>query len=503
MASDEIGTLDRASLERFQTELIEAGFEPRPGDPRSWVGPIANPLRALTTAGTMRIYFEDGWPFRNPRLFVEGMVSEHVNAAGEVCLWQPGDTSGEWSTLVGFHTRIAEWVDHAQTGFRPEDIALDAHLYFANYGSQLATINLGALGMKGTAGEKGKLFGAWKPKSRLELSTSGKGAEFEGRWYYVEEVAVPPRDLDAFREVLTVSQQRHFDRRLKNVARGGASVAVLVWDKPHGRNALVVAMNGGDGKVAAKALEVAPTDEEFLKLRAGPDVTTLGSKTIVAFGAGAIGSQAALRLAEAGLGMLRIVDRERLRPGNVVRHAADSWAVGGYKVAAIDFLAKLRAPWTQVAAITESPWDPEQIETLLERADLALETTGFASFTNLLSVICERRQLPLVSSALYRGGAVGRVRRQLVDDAPIYERRREERYPVIPPGDEPLALEPGCSEPVNNASPVAVTAIAALTAEVAIDVLSARGAYGAETLEVYRALDIAPFDRIGRIQVAE
>jgi hypothetical protein len=45
VASHEIGTLDLASLEQFQTELIEAGFEPRPGQPRVWVGPIAESLK--------------------------------------------------------------------------------------------------------------------------------------------------------------------------------------------------------------------------------------------------------------------------------------------------------------------------------------------------------------------------------------------------------------------------------------------------------------------------
>src|SRR5271156_4430401 len=56
-ASPEIGTLDLASLERFQTDLIEAGFEPRAGDCRVWLGPIAESLTALTAATTMRIVF--------------------------------------------------------------------------------------------------------------------------------------------------------------------------------------------------------------------------------------------------------------------------------------------------------------------------------------------------------------------------------------------------------------------------------------------------------------
>ena len=40
------------------------------------------------------------------------------------------------------------------------------------------------------------------------------------------------------------------------------------------------------------------------------------------FGCGAIGSNVACRLAEAGTGMLRLVDADIMRPGNIVRHAA-------------------------------------------------------------------------------------------------------------------------------------------------------------------------------------
>ncbi len=50
----------------------------------------------------------------------------------------------------------------------------------------------------------------------------------------------------------------------------------------------------------------------------------------------------------------------------------------------------------------------------------------------------------------------------------------------------------------NGASPVTVTAVAALTADIAIDAIADRFAYAEETIDVYRPLDTAPFDRIGR-----
>jgi hypothetical protein len=92
------------------------------------------------------------------------------------------------------------------------------------------------------------------------------------------------------------------------------------------------------------------------------------------------------------------------------------------------------------------------------------------------------------------------VRRQaLPSDTPISERIKDHRYPTIPPGDEPRVFEPGCSAPVNNASPIAVAAVAALTADITVDHLVGRNLYPDEVIDVYRPLEDAPFNRLGRV----
>jgi molybdopterin/thiamine biosynthesis adenylyltransferase len=502
VASREVGTLDRASLERFQTELIDAGFEPRRGSPRDWVGPIADSLKELTAATRMRVVFVDGWPFRNPKLFVDGLDEWHLSASGEVCLWAHGAASGDWLTFDGFVRRVDEWAERAKQGFRPEDFALDAHLSFGRTNSSaIATVDLSSLRLDGRRGEIGVISATWKNDDPvLEVAAGRKGA-IEGRWYYVGDVRVPPRNLDAVRSLLAANQRNNFDRRYKAIAKHGqARLFLVAWDRELGREALVLLAEKHDDEVVAQAIEVAPTDVDILKLRAGADANTCASRRVVVFGLGAVGSNLALRLAEAGVGTLILVDGARLRPGDIVRHAAGSWHVGDTKVAAVRFLAHIRAPWTRAVAVEESPWDPDRIAKLLERAHLVVDATGFTSFANLISVMCAERATPLVSAALYRGGAVARVRRQaLPSDTPIFDRTHDARYPVIPPGDEPLVFEPGCSAPVNNASPIAVASLAALAADIAVDSLTGRNLYGDETLDVYRPLNDAPFDKLGRL----
>jgi hypothetical protein len=499
-ASPEIGTFDLASLEKFQTELIEAGFEPA-GDGRTWVGPIVESLKELTDASTMEVAINDGWPFRHPSLRVDDLDEWHLSARGDVCLWATGAAGGEWLTWAGFVGRIDQWVQRAKSGFMPEDFALDAHLSFEHtIPDRIATVNLGSLGLDGEGGI-GTISAQWDDADRVLEIVRGSNLPIEGRWYYLRNVRVPPRNLEQVRELLAKNQQNNFDRRHGAVTgHGKPELFLLAWDRELGREALVLLAEKWEETVATKAIEIAPTDPEVLKLRAGPDVGALQDRLITVFGIGAVGSNLALRFAEAGLGRLRLVDGDLVRPGNIVRHAAVSFQVGMPKVSAVRSLIRLRAPWTVVVTVTDSPWNPERVYRALEGADLVIDATGLTSFTNLLSVACAERALPLISAALYRGGSLARVRRQALSaDKPISDRIGDARYPEIPPGDEPLVFENGCSAPVNNASPIAVSAIAALTAEAAVDYLSGRELYPDEIVEVYRPLEAPPFDKVGRL----
>ncbi len=501
MASREIGTLDRSSLERFQTELIEAGFEPEDDERRSWVGPIADSLRDLTAAETMRIRFVDGWPFQHPRLHADGLDWRHVSANGEVCLWQSGAPSGQWLTWAGYIDRIDEWVEQAKAGFRPEDFALDAHLSFGEVRPGIATLELDALEL-GKAGALGELSGTWKQRAEVLEVAPGLRGEVGGRWYQVGDLNVPPRDLEGVRSLLSKGQLNNFNRRFQNVSKDGkARLFLIAWDRDLGRDVLVILAELVDGEVVAKAIEVAPTDAAILKLRAGPDVDALKTKTAVVFGVGAVGSHVSLLLARCGLGAVIAIDAQTLRPGDVVRHAADSFLIGYKKATAVRLTAGLVAPWTKVVPLEGATWDPEQIRAALDGVDLVIETTGMTSFCTMLSLICEQERVPLLSAALYRAGAIARVRRQATPgDTPILARSDDRSYLAIPPeNEEDPVFEPGCSAPVNNASPIAVSSVAALTADVAVDFLSGRNAYPDEVIDVYRPLDDAPFDKLGRI----
>lgn len=499
--SPEIGTLDRASLEAFQTDLIRIGFEPLDVDRRRWQGPIAASFAGLTEASTMTIVFKDGWPFQHPRLIVDGIDKRHVSTDGDICLWRSGAAaSAQWITVDGYYARIDEWTERARAGFTLEDFALDAHLSFGRVRvGAIATVELGALDLdRASHGNHAALSGTWHDDEKVLKIERGNAGRIPGHWYYAGAVDSPPRDLEGVRSVLAANQQKNFDRRYKNVAGGEQRLFLIVWDREFGREALVLLATNTEGEVASEAIEVAPTDTAVLQLRTGPDVDLLQTKTAVIFGVGAVGSNVACRLAECGFRKLVLVDGGRLRPGDVVRHGGDAW-IGWRKTAAVWAACRRNAPWTEVVMEDFESWHPQVLRNLIHETDIVIDGTGESAFATLLSLVCAGAK-PLVSAALYRNGSVGRVRRQAASaDVEISARSADLSYPVIPPDEnDELRFEPGCSNAVNNSSPNAVASIAALTADVVIDTLSERFLHGDEVIDVYRPLEDEPFDRIGR-----
>jgi molybdopterin/thiamine biosynthesis adenylyltransferase len=504
VASAELKSTDPAGLDAFRAELIAADFEPFGGDPRRWQGPTDPALRPFTSAETMRISFQDGWPYRPPKLFVDGIDREHTVLDGELCLFQPGEHAiGEWSTLEAYRARIKRWAETAADGFRVEDDVLDPHLYFRPQLQGIATLELESIPLRRGEVGTGKLTGRWTKGERvLALATGTAGpSSLPGRWYYNPGVSAPPRDADGFREALANGQQANLTRRLHRVQVDGASaVFALLWDtRFEQRNCLIVLATPGEEEPQMHAIELAPSDEAMLLIRAGPDVAPLSEKKVVIFGAGAIGSQLASLLARAGTGAVRMVESDVLRPGNLVRHLAESNSVGFNKAVATEVAVHDVAPWSEFESILEKPWDLERLSQLISDAELAIDATGITSFAELLGKVAIEAEVPLLSAALFRGGFLGRVRRQVPGiDTPFDERHASEEFPLIPAGEEPESFEAGCSARVNNASPVSVASIAATAASVAIDLLTERLEYEEELIDVYRPLPEPPFERIGR-----
>lgn len=179
--------------------------------------------------------------------------------------------------------------------------------------------------------------------------------------------------------------------------------------------------------------------------------------------------------------------------------------MGVPKVNAVAAAIEDHAPWADVGVLTGNPTTPATLAKVVAEVDFLVDTTGGAAATQAIAATASAASKPLISGALYRGGAIARVRRQgMPGDVEIHSRQLAAGYPIIPPGtDHNEFIEPaiGCSAPINNAPPSSVTACAALISQAVVDVLTGRCDLQDELVEVYRALPgEAPFDRVGRMR---
>ena len=506
-------SFDIASLEGFRAELVASGFEPVPGtERRMWRGPIHPAFDGLTDAGAMDIVFDPGWPYRPPRVFVQGLDTNHSTLDGFVCLWRDGDLSGEWETVDGLFSRVEDWCRRAKGGWQDDDLPFDAYLNFKPKWALMAAFDFDALGT--SIGSWGDLNGVSTNPNLLSIRpgpATGPG-EFRGLWFRVGRLqAPPPRNLSELSRHLKRSQRRGLERALAQRREprglrvsGGVDIIMFAWERQERTDLLVMACEGVGEKVEAAALLAEPNDERTLRLRAGPDAEALRGRGVVLFGAGALGGHVAVTLAESGIDSLRIVDGELLSPGNVVRHVSGHDRVGGPKVNGVEAAIGNHAPWTKVESVRPptNPYGSQEIAQLIESADVVIDATGNDAFVPPVARVAEGLGKPLVSGALFRGGFVGRVQRKALEaDTSIIDRPESPDYPMIPPGDPKVDFaEPdlGCSAPVNNAPPASVLACASLIAQAAIDVLTGRFELEDEVIDVYRPLPEAPFDRAGR-----
>ena len=512
----ELDSFDIASLEGFRTELVASGFEPVPGtERRHWRGPVHPAFSDLTQARTMEIVFDRGWPYQPPGVYVQGLTTNHSTLDDFVCLWREGDASLQWETLDGLFSRIEYWCNRAKKGWEGDDLPFDAYLNFKNKWPVMAIFEFESL--QTGVGSWGDLAGTRRANPDVLSLRSGRvssASELSGIWFRIGQLrAPPPRNFSELAQHLNRSQRKGLQRALSRRRSpaglrpsGGLDITLFAWewrDRPH---LLVMGLAGIGDNVEAAVLMAEPNDEQTLKLRAGPDAEILKDRRVVLFGVGALGGHVAVALAESGIESVRIVDRDFLSPGNVVRHVAGHRQVGKLKVSSVNAVIEDHAPWTKVDPIAPpvNPAGRNEIGQLVNDVDLVVDATGNDAFVYPVAQVALELGKPFISGALFRGGFVGRVQRKALEtDAPISNRPESTSYPTIPPGDAEFeTAEPdlGCSAPVNNAAPASVLACASLITQMAIDVLTERFEFDDEVIDVYRRLPDEPFNRVGRYE---
>lgn len=523
----------------FRAGLLESGFtadgEGAPAESYdgtldvTWTPAAGGP--PVTTAHAVRVTFPSAFPFAKPSVFpldqdppVSGGRHQAPEAlGGALCLyaeeengWHPAVTVGE------FLARIREWFIHYHrddwpAGDRPPDL----HLYFSRrdggvmmYGEDWVT----------PEGEPDGRFGVWQKSRERAFAghpTSGsampalthrdrilvplglRDAPYAGLglWFRLTREPTPHDTLSGLLAEIDAAAGRMpgwSAGRLRGlvgerVHKRDAHVALgLCYPGPAGaeewlflRTVIAPGTRGAKrwernaDSIPVVSCEAARVDRAALMRRSGPVATAMAGKRVLIFGIGAVGSSVAVLLAKSGVPALRLVDSDRMRPGNSVRHSAGLIHSGRPKTAATAAEVLGHAPDCEIA-LEDASWDPGVLTAWIREADVVVDATANPPFSLLINELAVAAGKPAIFAATYRNGRLGRLRlvRPGLDPCLVCHEdghARESAYPLVPRGEEDAGfVEEGCGVPTVEAPAVDIESTANSTARLALRILESR-----------------------------
>jgi hypothetical protein len=437
---------------------------------------------------------------------VELELTFHRERDGTLCLWgsdEPVETA-PWRDPERLLQRIGGWLAQTAAGW-PGDQDCDLERYLPREdrlvlydrealadvtGCVRTSLNRQAGTVMVTA-ERGR---PWRSPPKTKRGQPRRNQHLA----WVADIGEPVRpiwDWDGL-----VAALSNDGARVDHLVRLRAVEFVLLHYRRHGQaGALVLALDPGrpPAAPAVRACESADTSTAARTLRAGPAAEELADRPVAIVGLGAVGSFLADSLYRSGLRRLTLLDPERLRPGNLIRHLAGDAFVGHPKVRAVKaHLGALGLDVSRVTCKATRVATPAEAIDLLAEHDLVVDATADARTTALLRWAAEQIGHPMVSVCLQREGAIARA-----DQFPLGD--GEQHLAPVPslPGP-PLPRERGCGDPVSLTPPVAVHAAAELGCRLALDQLRGDRRLPATLLDVLVAQDDPPYDRLGLLTAA-
>lgn len=509
-AREELGAALEAEVARWRADLGARHFSDDGSTLRGrveWDGPVG-PATAVVEIEPTGFF-----PFGPPvvRLLDPGadiQLTFHMGfPAGThrtLCLWDDEYTLdvAPWRDVDAIIARVRTWLEDTAAGW-PEDDTCDLERYLP---PDTRMVLYDGEALKGLIGSCVRVSG--KTTSVLTVTTERRlqtgrrprhvPARKDRKLCWIGDLGEVHRPIGSWAN-LRVALGEH-GQEVERMIRMGV-VQFLLLEYQRGGNsavlALIVKPEPGTRKLTVAAAEAADISRTSRMLRGGPASDVLTERSVAIVGVGAVGSHVADLLFRSGVRKLTVIDFERIRPGNIVRHLVDDLAVGMFKVHAVRSRLALRGmDISQVQATVSQVNTPSEAHQIFQHHDVVVDATASDRTTSLLTWMAKATGKPLVSACLQRGGALARV----------------DRYPLQPgethrPADDgpftgPTLREPGCGQPVSPTPPAAVASAAELATRVVLDQLADTPALPSTLVDVRVAQDNSPYDRIGLLTSA-
>ena len=397
----------------------------------------------------------------------EGGLSWHRESNGRFCLWSDDDAADlPWSSADAVIDRIMQWHAHDAAGWPDDQPDLDLERYWPSIDELVIYPDLAPLTGEPCKAKRGN-HDVWE-------IAQGKAPPKKPRWagaavVDVGELNEPVRSFDELAEVLGSGEAE----TLRLAIERGRLRFLMVRYRRQGSEAALALIARGKNTNRLFAAGAAHAGTSTYLLRAGLDAEALRVTSVAIVGVGAVGSVLAEMLSRSGVGRLTLVDHDRVRPGNCIRHVATRRDIGRAKTEAVKqhlvesgVIAKdaVASRYQALTAVSDT-------EDLFANHDLVIDATGNGPATALVLTASRILDKPAITVCLQRSGSVARV-----DRFPL--REGEQHDPPLPPGGPSLVLrEGGCGDPVSPTPPWACAAAAARAAGMAADLLSGRRMY--------------------------
>lgn len=427
-------------------------------------------LEREVTSFDIRIVIPTRFPFSPPRVFPPDEVefSWHRERDGAMCLYpESGREHLPWLDVDDFLETIGRWLDATSAGWPADAPDMDLERYFTEADAGLLVTYDSAIDrlvgrhVRFTIdGPRVKLAG---PGLKPRNARSRRHRLF-GFVADVGEPLVPPRDWSGIREQLSPEVGQNLER---DIEAGRVDLILLRYRRGTTVGGIALVPSSGASGIKLTAVPSAPSDDLTLRLRGGRDSDELGDNHVLVVGAGAIGSFVCDHLSRAGVGRITVRDGDVLRPGNVVRHLAPLTLAGYHKAIAVQQVLYAR-PFNRTVVDVDTRFllEPGEVIDLIQSVDLVIDASADAAVSAMLA------------------GAAHVLGRQILS-ASLQDEGRIVRVDVIPPvrgaGNPPIALPPpigpeyfeaGCGDPVSMTPPHAAIEAAALTARLAVQLLT-------------------------------
>lgn len=539
-----------AYVQDFQRWLLAADFMPAEKVNEGWQGWIhvdwEDPQTGVWNSSSHKvlIILPAGFPYHSPVILSQDdphlQPSWHLSPEGTLCLWREPDGWTPFTSAQKLLERVSDWFRFYHTDGWPDDFApTDLHLYLQSegmvvigeewnppdeerWGSFILWRNhtyptLPCLvGLKNNQGKADQELRLLNQLAWIDHDVQ----RFHGVWFRVNESFVPGNRLDHL--LIQIDQNSgepsgtantYLVQQLSRMSSSdGIPLAVgypgirgleqwlFVWvPKPKSKK---IYLSRPDllRTLVVKSFETAPARKADLLRRISYLSKDLGSKKVAVFGVGALGSSVALLLAKAGLGEIRLIDGDKVKPVNVIRHVSGLGDVGALKNSSVKRSILKHNPDCQVVTFEET-WRPQELIKIIDDVDLIIDTTANVTFSLWLNQLVVSEKSTILYAAAYRRAAVGRLVLYRGNHQPVdpclacyllnEESWDEENYPIISPDPTTTFEEEGCAAVTEEADAIHIEQVANQCALLAIKHLTGESSSGNLFLQVNEAISDA------------